>query len=158
MKRIVLFTLLVLALGAGLAFGAMKGSGDVVKVADGYGRNYLIPRGLAAKITTGNLKQIEQEKRLLESRVRKETAEAERLRSRIEDYSVTIKRKVGESGALFGSVTTSDIGEALTQGGYELDRRKIQLDEPIKELGNFTVNVKIHRDVTAELKVWVVKE
>jgi len=132
--------------------------GDVVKVADGYGRNYLLPRGLAARITPGNVKQIEQEKRRLVSAQRKEKAESERLKSRLEDASVTIKRKVGEGDALFGSVTSADIAEGLEAQGYTIDKRKIVLAEPIKALGNYRVPLKIHREVTAEIKVWVVKE
>ena len=132
--------------------------GEVVKVADGYGRNYLLPRGLAAKITAGNLKQIEQEKRRLNASQRREKAEAERVRSRLEDLSVTLKRKIGETGTMFGSVTSGDIAEAMAAEGYEIDKRKIDLAEPLKELGNYTVGLKIHPEVTAKLKVWVVKE
>jgi large subunit ribosomal protein L9 len=132
--------------------------GDVVKVADGYGRNYLLPRGLAMKITPGNLKQIEQEKRRIQAREVREKAEAERIKSRLEDLSVTIKRKVGETETLYGSVTAGDIADAMAEKGHELDKRKIQLDEPIKALGDYQVAVKIHREVTAQLKVWVVKD
>jgi large subunit ribosomal protein L9 len=132
--------------------------GDVIKVADGYGRNYLLPRGLAVKITAGNLKHIEQEKRRIQARQRKDKAEAERLKSRLEDLEVTIKRKVGETETLYGSVTNADIAEALAEKGHEIDKRKIVLEEPIKSLGDYQVPIRIFREVTAELKVWVVKE
>ena len=132
--------------------------GDVVKVAAGFGRNYLLPRGLAVQITPGNLQQLEHEKRVLESRQKKERAGAEALRARYDEVQVTIARKVGEADALYGSVTNADIAEALAAQGLAVDKRKIQLAEPIRALGSFKVPVKLHRDVQAQIQVLVVKE
>ena len=130
--------------------------GDVVKVADGYGRNFLLPRKLALQATLANKAVIEQMKAAAARRSATEKAQAEALVTRLEPLVLTFTRKSGESGQLFGSVTPSDIASELEARGFEVDRRKIQLNEPIKSLGNFNVAVKLHREVTAHLKVQVV--
>jgi len=132
--------------------------GDVVKVAPGYGRNYLLPKGLAYHFTPGNARKVEVERKVLNLHLAREKAEAEALAERISQVSTTIVRKVGENETLYGSVTSGDIAEALEKEGFSLEKRKILLDEPLKTLGIYTVPVKVHPDVTAELKVWVVKE
>ena len=131
--------------------------GDVVVVADGYARNYLIPRDFAVEATAKNRKLLEHEKRVTAARTAKERKSAEKLASELANLSCTIPMQVGENDKLFGSVTTLDIAAALEEQGVEIDRRKIILDEPIKELGIFTVPARIHPDVTADIKVWVVK-
>ncbi len=132
--------------------------GEVVKVTPGYGRNFLLPKGLAYEFNDANLKRVEKERKLLEVRLVKERQEAEEYAKRIGAASCTIVKKVGESDTLYGSVTTAEIAEALEKEGFSVDKRKILLDEPIKALGIYTVPIRIHPDVTAELKVWVVKE
>ncbi len=132
--------------------------GDVVKVAPGYGRNYLLPKGLAYHYTAGNARKVEVERRILNLQKAREKAEAEELASRISQISTTIVRKVGENETLYGSVTGADIAEALEKEGFAMEKRRILLDEPLKTLGIYTVPVKLHPEVTAELKVWVVKE
>lgn len=132
--------------------------GEVVKVAPGYGRNYLLPKGLAYLHTPGNAKRVEQERRFLTVKLAREKQEAEELARRISQVSTTIVRKVGENETLYGSVTNADIAEAIEKEGFAIDKRKILLEEPIKTLGIYTVQVKVHPEVTAELKVWVVKE
>jgi len=132
--------------------------GDVVKVADGYGRNFLLPRKLALQATLANKAVIEQMKAAAARRSATEKAQAEALVTKLEPLVLTFSRKSGESGQLFGSVTSADIASELESKGFEVDRRKIQLNEPIKSLGNFNVVVKLHREVTAHLKVQVVAE
>jgi large subunit ribosomal protein L9 len=132
--------------------------GEVVKVADGYARNYLLPFGKALSATPGNLKVIEREKRRYVARLSKEKEENEALARRIQDVSLTLVRKVGENDVLYGSVTSADIGESLQKEGIVVDKRRIQLPEPIKSLGIYSVPVRLHPEVTAEVKVWVVKE
>lgn len=132
--------------------------GDVVKVAEGYARNYLLPLGKALPATPGNLKSIEREKRRYVQVKMKEKEENESLARRIQALSLTLVRKVGESDVLYGSVTSSDIAEALAKEGVVVDRRRIQLAEPIKSLGIYTVPIRLHPEVTADAKVWVVKE
>ena len=132
--------------------------GDVVKVAAGYARNYLLPRKLALTVTEGNRKQIERERKVADARESEERQTAEAFATRLAQMEIVIARRVGETEALYGSVTTADIAEALAAKGFEVDRRKIQLDEPIKQLGDFTVPVKLHRDVAGTVKVSVVKE
>jgi len=131
--------------------------GDMVAVADGYARNYLIPRKLAVEATGKNRRALEHEKRIVTDLVAKEKKDAERLAVEIANLSCTIRMQAGENDRLFGSVTALDIAAALEEQNIEIDRRKILLDEPIKELGVFTVPAKIHPDVTADIKVWVVK-
>ena len=132
--------------------------GEVVKVANGYARNYLLPRKLALLATEGNKKQIEREKVKFDAKEAEEQKVAQALAERITNIDVEISRKVGETDALYGSVTSSDIAEALAKKGFELDRRKLVLQEPIKKLGEFSIPVKLHRDVTAQVKVRVIAE
>lgn len=131
--------------------------GDVVEVAAGYARNFLFPRNLAIVATDKARRALEHEKRLNIDRAAKEKREAEKLASELANVSCTIPMQVGENDRLFGSVNAMDIAAALEEQNIVIDRRKIILDEPIKELGVFTVPIKIHTDVTAEIKVWVVK-
>ena len=132
--------------------------GDLVKVADGYARNYLLPRKLALLATEGNKKQIERERLKFDLKELEEQKVAQAVADRMAGLEIEIARKVGETETLFGSVTSGDIADALAAKGFELDRRKLQLPEPIKKLGEFTVPVKLHRDVTTNLKVRVVAE
>src|SRR5215470_12880879 len=132
--------------------------GDVIKVAEGYGRNYLLPRKLAIEATTANKAVIEQMKQAAVRRSAVEKADSEALSKQLESVSLTFQRKAGEKDHLFGSVTSSDIAEALEQKGFNIDRRKIQLPEPLKNLGQFEVAIKLHRDVTTQVKVTVEKE
>jgi large subunit ribosomal protein L9 len=132
--------------------------GEVVKVADGYARNYLLPRKLALLATEGNKKQIERERAKFDARESEERKTAEAMVARLANVEVVIARKVGETEALYGSVTTADIAEALAAQGFDIDRRRIQLADPIKKIGEAEVPVKLHRDVTAALKVRVVAE
>jgi large subunit ribosomal protein L9 len=130
--------------------------GEVVKVADGYARNYLLPRKLALLVTVGNTKQIERERAKYEVKEAEEKLVAEALAGRLANVEIVIARKVGETEALYGSVTSSDVAAALAAKGCEIDRRKLQLAEPIKRLGEFDIPVKLYRDVTAHIKVKVV--
>jgi len=132
--------------------------GDVVKVTDGYGRNYLLPRKLAIEATVGNKAVIEQMKAAALRRSAKEKSQAEELAKQFDGVSVAFQRRSGEHDQLFGSVTSSDIAEALGKKGFDVDRRKIQLHEPLKTLGEFTVPIKLHKDVTAHFKVVIEKE
>jgi large subunit ribosomal protein L9 len=132
--------------------------GDVVKVAAGYARNYLLPRNLALAVTEANKRQIERERKNAEARELEEKSQAEAFAARLADVEIAIARRVGENDTLYGSVTTADIAAALAAKGFEIDRRKITLAEPLKSLGQVTVPVKIHRDVTAQIKVSVVAE
>ena len=132
--------------------------GDVVKVAEGYGRNYLLPRKLAIEATSGNKAVIEQ---MRQSSVRKsavEKADADALSKQLEAVTLTFQRKVGEKDHLFGSVTSSDVADGLEKKGFTIDRRKLQMAEPFKSLGEFEVPIKLHRDVTSHIKVVVEKE
>ena len=130
--------------------------GEIVKVADGYARNYLLPRKLALAVTDENKRQIERERAKAEAREAEEIGEAKTLAGQIEGLTLAIARRVGENDTLYGSVTTADIAEALAERGLTVDRRRIQLSEPLKILGEHTVPVKIHRDVTATLKVSII--
>lgn len=132
--------------------------GDVVKVAEGYGRNYLLPRKLAIEATSGNKSVIEQMKAAAVRRSAKEKSQAEELSKQFEGVAVSFLRRTGEHDQLFGSVTSSDIAEALARKGFDVDRRKIQLHEPLKTLGEFTIPLKLHKDVTAHFKVVIEKE
>jgi large subunit ribosomal protein L9 len=132
--------------------------GEIVKVADGYARNYLLPRKLALLATDGNKKQIEREKVKYEAKELEEKKVAEAVSERLATVEVEIARKVGETEALYGSVTSADIVQALAAKGFDLDKRKLVLQEPIKKLGELSVPVKLHRDVTVQLKVRVVAE
>ena len=132
--------------------------GEVVKVADGYARNYLLPRKLALLATEGNKKQIDRERSKFEALEAEEQKVAEATSARMAGLEIEIARKVGETEALYGSVTSSDIADALAAKGFDIDRRKLQLHEPIKKLGEFDVPVKLHRDVVTHVKVRVVAE
>ena len=132
--------------------------GDVIKVAEGYGRNFLLPRKLAIEATSGNKKVIEQMKAAAVRRSAKEKAQAEELSKQFDGLSVSFQRRSGEHDQLFGSVTSSDIAEALEKKSFNVDRRKIQLHEPLRTLGEFTIPIKLHRDVTTHLKVVIEKE
>ncbi|MGH9509084.1 MAG: 50S ribosomal protein L9 [Terriglobales bacterium] len=132
--------------------------GEVVKVADGYGRNYLLPRRLAIEANAQNRAVIEQMKTSAQRRSARDKADAEGLSKQLEGATLSFTRKAGEQDHLFGSVTSGDIAEALASQGFTVDRRKIQLDEPIKNLGEFAVNIKLHRDIAAKVKVVVAKE
>ncbi|MGC2301089.1 MAG: 50S ribosomal protein L9 [Acidobacteriaceae bacterium] len=129
--------------------------GDVVKVADGYGRNYLLPKQLAMEATPANKAVIEQMKAAAVRRSAKEKAEAEQLVVQLNAVSLVFQRKVGEGDHLFGSVTSVDIAQELAAKGFNVDRRKVQLDEPLKSTGEFHVPVKLHREVTAHISVTV---
>src|SRR5437879_8037426 len=132
--------------------------GDVVKVADGYGRNYLLPRKLAIEATSANKSVIEQMKAASVRRSAKEKTQAEELAKQFDGVSVSFTRRSGEHDQLFGSVTSGDIADALTKKGFNVDRRKVQIHEPLKTLGEFTVPIKLHKDVTAHLRVLIEKE
>jgi large subunit ribosomal protein L9 len=132
--------------------------GDVVKVADGYGRNFLLPRKLALQATLANKSVIEQMKFAAARRAETEKAQAEELAAKLNPLAFSFTRKSGENGHLFGSVTSSDIAVELAAKGFEIDRRKIQLDEPLKSVGDFTVTIKLYREVAAHVKVTVVAE
>ena len=130
--------------------------GEIVKVADGYARNYLLPRKLALAVTEANKRQIEREKVRAEAKDAEELKEAQALAARVEKADIAIARRVGEGDVLYGSVTSADIADALAARDVTVDRRKIQLAEPLKALGEHPVPVKIHRDVTVTLTVKVV--
>ena len=132
--------------------------GEIVKVADGYARNYLLPRKLALPATDGNRKHVERERKIVEARESQEKAQAEAIAARLAAVDITIARRVGETDALYGSVTSADIADFLKAKGFELDRRKLILPEPIKAIGDHDVPLKLHREVTVPLKVHVVKE
>jgi large subunit ribosomal protein L9 len=132
--------------------------GDVVKVAEGYGRNFLLPRKLAIEATQANKVVIEQMKASAVRHSAIEKADSESLAKQLDAVSLGFTRKAGEKDHLFGSVTSSDIAEALEQKGFNIDRRKIQLDEPLKSIGEFDVPIRLHRDVTSRIKVVVAKE
>lgn len=129
--------------------------GDVVKVADGYGRNYLLPKRLAMEATPANKAVIEQMKSAAVRRSAKEKAEAEQLVTQLNNVSLVFERRVGENDHLFGSVTSVDIAQGLAEKGFTIDRRKVHLDEPLKSTGEFHVPVKLHREVTAHVSVTV---
>jgi large subunit ribosomal protein L9 len=132
--------------------------GDVVKVADGYARNFLLPRNLALKVTEANKRQIDRERKLADLRDAEEKQQAEVLAQRLGQIEIEIARRVGENNALYGSVTSADIAHALEAKGFQVDKRKITLPEPLKALGEVSVPVKVHRDVTTQVKVKVVPE
>ena len=132
--------------------------GEIVKVADGYARNYLLPRKLALPATEGNRKHVERERKIMESREAEEKAGAEAIANRLSALDISIPRRVGDTEQLYGSVTAADITDYLKAKGFEIDRRKLILPEPIKSIGEFDVPLKLHREVTVPLKVRVVKE
>ncbi|MBI4478735.1 MAG: 50S ribosomal protein L9 [Acidobacteria bacterium] len=132
--------------------------GEVVQVKGGYGRNFLLPRKLAMVVTAGNRKVVEQEKAAGVKRDAREQADAQQLAGMLGQVVLSIARKAGESGVLFGSVTSLDVVEALHKKGFEIDRRKIHMEEPLKQLGEFQVPVRLHKDVTVSVQVQVVPE
>ena len=132
--------------------------GQIVKVADGYARNYLLPRKLALPATEGNKKHVERERRIMETRETEEKEAAQAIASRLELVDLTIARRVGETEQLYGSVTAADIADLLKTKGFEVDRRKLILPEAIKTLGDHSVPLKLHREVTVTLTLHVVKE
>jgi large subunit ribosomal protein L9 len=132
--------------------------GEVVKVADGYARNYLLPRKLALLATEGNKQQIERERAKFEAREAEEKKVVDAMAERLASVDVVIARKVGDTDALYGSVTAADIVQALAQKGFDVDKRKLQLREPLKKIGEVTVPLTLHREVTVPLKVRVVAE
>ena len=133
-------------------------AGDLVKVSDGFGRNFLIPQKKAILATEKNIKALEHQKRLVQHRMAKTKKDVQRLAQEIENLSCTFAKPVGESGKLFGSVTTMEIEAYLKENGIEVDRKKIHLEEPIKSVGMYTVPIKLQLDIVANLKVWVVQE
>ena len=130
--------------------------GDVVRVAEGYARNFLLPRKLALAVTTNNKRQVERERAAAEVRDAEERTGAEALAQRMGQVDIEIARRVGENATMYGSVTSADIAQALAAKGFEVDKRKITLHDAIKSVGEHTVPVKIHRDVTAQVKIKVV--
>lgn len=132
--------------------------GEVVDVKDGYARNYLFPRGIAYAALKGNIRALEEEKKAVEKLSKQELKAAEELASVLEPISVTIPVQVGEEDKIFGTVTTQMIADALKEKGHEIDKRKIEIEEPIKALGIYGVSLKLHPSVSAKIKVWVVRE
>jgi len=136
----------------------LGGRGEIVKVKAGYARNFLLPQKLATLASKGNIKQIEGERSALLRKSANEKSTADAQAEQMKDISLAFERRAGEGGTLFGSVTSMDIADALKAKGYEIDRRKIVLKDAIKETGDFTVNVKLHREVTLEIPVTVTAE
>jgi large subunit ribosomal protein L9 len=132
--------------------------GEIVRVRSGYARNYLLPRKLAVEATTGNVKGIEQERAALLKKEAKERSTAEAQSQQMSSIQLEFTRKAGEQGALYGSVTSMDVAEALKERGYEIDRHRIHMREPLKRLGEYTVPIRLHREVTIDLKVRVAPE
>jgi large subunit ribosomal protein L9 len=132
--------------------------GQIVDVADGYARNYLVPKGLAVEASTKNIRSLEHEKKIIQEKARKHKDSAQDLASRISALTLTIKAKSGEEEKLFGSVTTMDIAEALLTQGVEIEKKKIVLEEPIKRLGSYSVQIKLHPDVSVPLTIEVIQE
>ena len=133
-------------------------AGDVVQVKPGFARNYLIPQGLAYEATSGNVKRMERERAQVAARAEEQLGAARQQAGKLEGVSVTFNARAGEEGKLFGSITSGDIAEKLAEQGIEIDRKQIQLDEPLKALGVFSIPVRLHADVRPEIKVWVIKE
>ena len=132
--------------------------GEIVKVADGFARNYLLPRKLALLATAGNRKHVERERKIMETREAEEKGAAEAIAARLASVDISIARRVGDTEQLYGSVTAADIVDFLKSKGFEVDRRKLILPEPLKSIGEFDVPLKLHREVTVPLVVKVVKE
>ena len=132
--------------------------GEIVKVKDGFARNFLLPRGLGMPVTAANKAMIEKERKAHQARLAKEKSEFEQLAARVATLRFIAPRKVGENDVLYGSVTSGDVAEFLNAKGIEIDKRKIQLDEPIKHLGEHELKIKLHPEVTATLKLLVTKE
>lgn len=132
--------------------------GDIVNVSAGFARNYLLPRGFAYEATAGNKKRMEQERERLEAAESSRREAAEELAKQMEPVSLTFSARVGEEGKLFGSVTTADIAHQLEAQGFKIEKRQIDLHEPIRALGVYRVPIRVHADVRAEIKVWVIKQ
>ena len=132
--------------------------GEIVKVADGYARNYLLPRKLALEANDANRKRVERERKIVEARESEERGAAEGIATRLSALELSIARQVGENDQMYGSVTNGDIADLLKAKGFDIDRRKILLPDPLKALGESSVPVKLHRDVTAQVRVTIVKE
>lgn len=133
-------------------------TGEVINVKPGFGRNYLIPRGLAVEATRKNVSQLEHEKRLIDDQQSRRKRSAEKIAQDLDAVSLTIPCKVGEADKLFGSVTTREIAEALREEGFEVDKSEIIIEEPMKSLGVYNVTVKVAHDITAKVKVWLVRK
>lgn len=133
-------------------------AGDIVSVRAGYGRNYLIPRGLAIPASEGSVRELQHHQRVADAIRRKRLKVSTDLAERLEATAISIRRKTGEDDKLFGSVTNRDIADALAAEGLEIDRKLIQLDEPIRNIGLFTVPIRLHRDVSANVRVYVIRE
>jgi len=132
--------------------------GQIVDVANGYARNYLVPKGLAVEASTKNLRSLEHERKIIQEKAKKLKDSAQDIASRISSMTLTIKAKAGEEEKLFGSVTTMDIAEALLNEGLEIDKKKISLEEPIKRLGSYSVQIKLHSDVSVPLNIQIIQE
>ncbi len=132
--------------------------GEIVEVKNGYARNFLIPRKIAYAALKGNIRALEEEKKTIEKKKQLEIQAAEKLGGELEKVSITIPVQVGEEDKIFGSVTTQMIADALKEKGYDIDRRKIEIEEPIKSLGIYGISIKLHQNVTTNIKVWVVRE
>jgi large subunit ribosomal protein L9 len=132
--------------------------GQIVDVANGFARNYLVPKGLAVEANTKNIRSVEHGKKIVHEKARKLKDSAQDLSSKISAMTITIKAKAGEEGKLFGSVTTMDIAEALNSEGIEIDKKRISLEEPIKRLGSYFVSVKLHHEVSVQLNIQVIEE
>jgi large subunit ribosomal protein L9 len=137
---------------------SLGNAGEIVSVKPGYARNYLIPQGLAYEANDSNLRRIEREKGQAQARAGEVLAAAQQRAAAFEDVSLTFHARAGQEGKLFGSITSGDIAERLAEQGIEIDRKQIELEEPIKALGVFSVPVRLHADVRPEIKVWVIKE
>ncbi len=131
--------------------------GEIVEVSVGYGRNFLLPHKKAVEATTHNIRSVERDKKAFDEKMKKDLQEVEELSKKMGELSVTISRQVGDGEKMFGSVTAADIAEAVEKEGLTIDKRQIHLEKPIKELGLFHVPVKLHQEVSADLKVWIVK-
>jgi large subunit ribosomal protein L9 len=139
-------------------FNALGKIGDIIDVKDGYARNFLIPKNIAYAATDGNLKALQEEKKRLTQKVQKEKKAAEKLAGELEKISISVSVQVGEEDKIFGTVTTQMISEALAEKGFEIDKKKIEIDEQIKTLGIYNVLVRLHSDVVTKVKVWVVRQ
>ena len=132
--------------------------GDIVDVKDGFANNFLIPRLIAYQAQAGNIRALEEEKKQMAKKQAKELDSAQKLSSELEKLSITIPVKVGEEDKLFGTVTTQMIADAIKEKGFDIDKRKIEITEPIKSLGIYTISVKLHHEITSNIKTWVVRE
>jgi large subunit ribosomal protein L9 len=132
--------------------------GQIVDVSDGFARNYLVPKGLAVEANVKNMRSMEHEKKVIQEKARKVKNSVQDLANRLAEMNVVIKTKAGEEGKLFGSVTTMDIAEQLKNQGIEIDKKKISLDEPIKRLGTYAVNLRLHSEITAQVNIQVIEE